>query len=591
MNKLTKTLLVGVTMALFLVLSLPAMAQDTELPGPGEGGPIIAPNFGADIATLNPFLSDDGPSNTIIGRIYPGFIGVDDDLGNFAPGAPGGLVTDWTASEDGLTYTFTMRDDWTWSDGTPITAADVVYSWTVLEDEAVNLSGSFISTRDAIESVTAVDDYTIEMTFATPDCTAINNAGGLPIVPAHIWQEQFPNNADMNESQFNLTAPVSANAWQFLDFAPGEQVTLIAEPTYPDAIEGYVIPEGWIFKNVADQTVQVEQFLAGQLTTMGAPSNRQQELLDMVNAGELQGYESQRANVRFIGYNLADPNNPQPGLDEEGNPIDQGLHPVLSDVRVRQALSYGMDFEAINEAAFFGFGIQMASHIRPDSWAYNPDLEVYPYDPEMSNTLLEEAGWVDTDGDGIRNCQGCLYATEVDPSFEGSPLTFELLTNAGNTSQEALGTILQDQWGEIGFDVDFQAIDFNVLVDTYTAQTFDAVMIFWGFSFPDNPDDITATFSVTQDLPGNGFNAGSYYNPRVEELLDEARDLPGCDQEERAALYGEVLEILREERPWEWIGIGQTLAVAQPYVQGWDPKPTAARQTAWNEDSWVIPTE
>jgi peptide/nickel transport system substrate-binding protein len=588
MNKLTKALLVGVAMVLMLALSLPAMAQDSEQPGPGEGEAIIAPNFGADIATLNPFLSDDGSSNTIIGRIYPGFIGIDDDLGNFAPGASGGLVTDWEVSEDGLTYTFTMRDDWTWSDGTPITAADVVYSWTVLEDEAVNLSGSFISTRDAIENVTAIDDYTIEMTFATPDCTAINNAGGMPIVPAHIWQAQFPNNADMNEAAFNLTAPVSANAWQFLDFAPGEQVTLVAEPTYPDALAGYVIPEGWIFKNVADQTVQVEQFLAGQLTTMGVPSNRQQELLDMVNAGELQGYESQRANVRFIGLNTADPANPQPGVDEEGNPIDQGLHPVLGDVRVRQALNYAMDFEAINEAAFFGFGIQMGSHIRPDSWAYNPDIEVYPYDVEMATSLLEEAGWVDTDGDGVRNCQGCLYATEVDPSFEGSPLSFELLTNAGNTSQEALGTILQDQWNEVGFDVNFQAIDFNVLVDTFTAQTFDAVMIFWGFSFPDNPDDITATFGVEQDLPGNGFNAVSYYNPRVEELLNEARDLPGCDQTERAELYGEVLEILHDEVPWIWVGIGQTLTVAQPWVQGWDPKGTAFRQTAWNEDSWVI---
>lgn len=588
MNKLTKFVLVGVMMALVMALSLPVMAQDTELPGPGEGDAIITPNFGADIATLNPFLSDDGSSNTIISRLYPGLIGVDNDAGNFAPGAAGGLVTDWEVSEDGLTYTFTLRDDWAWSDGTPITTADALYSWEVVADEAVNLSGSLVSIRDAIESVTAIDDYTLEVKFQTPDCTAINNAGGLPIVPSHVWREQFPTNADMNESELNLSAPVTANVWQFLDFAPGEQVTLVADQTYPDAIAGYVVPEGWIFKNVADQTVQVEQFLAGQLTTMGVPTNRQQELLDMVNAGDLLGFESERANVRFIGLNNADPANPQPGLDEEGNPIDQGIHPVLGDVRVRQALNYAMDFEAINEAAFFGFGIQMASHIRPDSWAYNPDIEVYPYDVEMATSLLEEAGWVDGDGDGVRECQGCLYATEVDPSFEGSPLSFELLTNAGNTSQEALGTILQDQWSEVGFQVDFQPIDFNVLVDTFTAQTFDAVMIFWGFSFPDNPDDITATFGATQDLPGNGFNAVSYYNARVEELLDEARDLPGCDQGERAELYGEVLEILHDEVPWIWVGIGQTLTVAQPWVQGWDPKPTATNPTLWNEDTWFV---
>jgi peptide/nickel transport system substrate-binding protein len=588
MNKLTKALLVGVMMALLLALSLPAMAQDAEIPGPGEGEPIITPNFGADVATLNPFLADDGTSTGIISRLYPSLVGIDDDTGGFAPGARGGLATDWTVSEDGLTYTFTLRQDLNWSDGTPVTAQDLVYSYGVLEDESVNLSGSLVSTREAIESLTAIDDYTVEITFATPDCTAIANSATIPVVPAQTFQAAFPNNSDMNESAFNLTAPVTSNVWQFLDFAPGEQVTLVADPNYPDTTGEYVIPEGWIFKNTADQTVQVEQFLAGQLTYMGVPQNRQQELKDMVDSGALQGFETSRSNVRFIGLNTADPANPQPGLDEEGNVVDQGLHPVLGDVRVRQALNYAMDFEAINQAAFFGFGIQMASHILPDSWAYNPDIQPYPYDVEMANSLLEEAGWVDGDGDGIRECQGCLYATEIDPSFEGSPLSFELLTNSGNTSQEALGTILQDQWGEVGFDVAFQAIDFNVLVDTFTAQTFDAVMIFWGFSFPDNPDDTTATHSVTQDLPGNGFNAVSYHNERVEELLDEARDLPGCDQAERAVLYGEVQQILHDESPWIWVGVSTNLLVAQPWVTGWDPKPTALRQGLWNEDSWIV---
>jgi peptide/nickel transport system substrate-binding protein len=587
MNKLTRVILVSLVTALLLALSLPVIAQ--EQPGAGEGDPIISPNFGADIATLNPFISNDGSSNTVITRLYPNFIGIDPDTAYFAKGAAAALVTDWTISEDGKTYTFTLRDDWAWSDGTPITAADVAYSWEVLTNEEVNVSGSYSNLVENVESVVAVDDYTVEVVFKEAVCTSLDDISIIPVVPSHVFKEQFPNAVDMNDSPFNLSAPVSANAFTFLDFAPGEQVTLVADPNYPDAYAGAVIPEGWIFKNVADQTVQVEQFLAGQLTLMGVPQARQQELLDMVNAGDLQGVERIPLSTRFISLNIGDPNNPQPGADEEGNPIDQGLHPIFGDVRVRQALNYAMNFEAINQSAFFGFGIQGATHSTPNSWAYPTDLEPYPFDQDQAKALLEEAGWVDTDGDGIRNCQGCLYATEVDPSFEGSPLTFELLTNAGNTSQEALGTILQDQWGQVGFDVQFQAIDFNVLVDELVAQTYDAVMIFWGFSFPDNPDDTSANFTLSADVPGEGFNTQSYYNPRVEELLDQARTLPGCDQAERAELYKEVFQILHDESPWIWVGSARTLTVVQPWVQGFDPRPKYdARAATWNEDAWVI---
>src|SRR5690606_5981343 len=244
-------------------------------------------------------------------------------------------------------------------------------------------------------------------------------------------------------------------------------------------------------------------------------------------------------NIRFVGLNTADPNNPQPGLDEDGNPIDQGLHPLFGDVRVRQALNYGVDFDALNEGVYFGTGVPTPTHSGAANWVDISGIEPYPFDQEKARALLEEAGWVDTDGDGIRECRGCLYAQEVDPNFEGEPLAFELLTNAGNVSQEALGNVLVDLWGEIGFDVSFAPIDFNVLVDTFTGQQFDAVMIFWGFGFPEDPDGIRVTFGPENDLPGSGFNAVSYNNPRLNELLDTALTLPGCDRAEREVLYQE----------------------------------------------------
>jgi len=582
MKQLTRFILVGVLVALFAALAIPVVAQDAE---PGSGDPLIASNFGADPTTFNPFLSNDGTSNTIIARIYPGFLGTDPDIGYFVPGADGAIVADWEVSEDGLTYTFTLRDGFVWSDGTPITSADVAYAWEVIQDTAVENGGNMIDIRDKVASIETPDASTVVVTFNDPNCNSLDIIAGIPVVPSHVWREKFPTNADMNDSDYNLNPEVTSGIYTFLNYRPGEQTTLVANPAYPDAV---VTPEGFIFKQVADQIAGVEQFLAGQLTTLGVPSARQQELLDLGRAGEINYWESTRANMRFVGLNTADPNNPQPGLDENGEIIDQGIHPVLGDVRVRQALNYAINFEELNSGAFNGFGIQSATHSRPDDWAYDPTITPYPFDQDQARALLEEAGWVDINDDGVRECQGCLYATEVDPTFEGSPLSFELLTNAGNTSQEALGVLLQDQWGEVGFQVDFQPIDFGVLVETFTAQTFDAVMIFWGFGFPFDPDGVDATFGSVNDTPGEGFNAVSYNNPRLNELLDQARALPGCDLEERKVLYQEVYRILHDDSPWIWLGIGQTLAVAQPWVQSWAPKPTAASETLWNEASWVI---
>jgi peptide/nickel transport system substrate-binding protein len=350
-----------------------------------------------------------------------------------------------------------------------------------------------------------------------------------------------------------------------------------------------VIPEGYIDKVYTDQTAEVLGFEAGEIHHLPVPQSEQQRFTDAVAAGDYQGHQSTRFNIRFIGLNNADPNNPIAGLDADGNPVDQGLHPLFGDVRVRQALAYGMDFDAINEGVFFGFGLPSATHSRPDNWVDTSDIEPYPFDQAAAGSLLDEAGWTDEDGDGIRECHGCLYATEVDASFEGSPLAFELLTNAGNVSQEALGNVLSDQWGEIGFDVTFSPIDFNVLVETFTGQDFDAVMIFWGFGFPFDNDGIRVTFGPENDDPEvGGFNAVSYNNPRVTEILDTAIDLPGCDQAARAELYHEAYEILRDEVPWLWVGGATTLSVAQPYVQNWQPRDTASLQGLWNVENWIV---
>jgi peptide/nickel transport system substrate-binding protein len=573
MNKLIRIATISM-LVVFIASILPVSAQET-----GSGGVIIEPNFGDDPKTFNPIIANDGTSSNAISRMYPDFIAVDSDTVQYQGGAKGGLVESWDISEDGLTYTFTLRDDLAWSDGVSITSADVV--WFL--DAA--LSGETTSPRqqmiDSIVSYEAPDDYTLVIEFIEESCTSIDILSPIVPVPAHVFEEVFGDDyTNMEENDYNLNPLVTGGeTFIFSNFRPGEQTTLIANPDFPDAELGAVIPEGWIFKVVTDQVIQMEQFFSGDLTWVASvPQANRDDVAARGEAGEFQTFETPAGTIRFLSLNVADPANPQDGLDEDGNAIDQGHHPVLGDVRVRQALNYGMNFAEINEGAFFGTSIPVASHVRPTDWSFPAGLDVYPFDAELAMGLLDEAGFTDTDGDGVRECNGCEYAED------GTPLAFSVKTNAGNTSQEALYTIMQDNWNELGFDITVEFLEFNTLIDEFTAQTYDAIGIFWGLSTPASPDEITDIFLPAADVLGSGYNTQSYSNPRLTELIESARTLPGCDLEERKAMYGEAYQILRDESPWIWISTGNVLLAAQANVENWDPKAGGSR---WNIDAWM----
>lgn len=582
--KMCKLLLICVLLVLF---SVPVTAQD-EVPGPGEGDPIIFPNLGGDIRTINPILSADGSSNRINSRLFPDFLGIDPDTISLEPGVAGSLVTGFDVSEDGMVYTFYLRDDWTWSDGTQITAVDYKYAF-----DAINtIDTPFSYVLDDIADVLVIDDYTVEIMLTAPVCSALNNIADVPVVPAHIYSERFPSFEDMIDSDHNQPGAhpgATANRWTYGSFRPGEQMALLADQNFPDAIFGHVVPGGWIDRNIEDQTLIVESFLLNEITYLqSAPADRKDEIRELAAAGEAQLWEAPAGTVRFVAVNLADPNDPRPGLDADGNAIDQGHHWALGDLSVRHALMHAIDWEGLNEGAMNGEGIQLASHFLPTSWAYDETIPFYEFDPDRAAELLEEAGWVMGDS-GARVAQGAPYAED------GTRLTLEFITNAGNTENERLALLLADMWGDVGVELDVQIIDFNILVETLQAQTFDLVLIFWNFGVPAEPNsDIRVTFDPANDLPGAGFNVVSYNNPELQELLAIANDADqtnGCDTEIRTELYREAYQILRDDVPWIWVGTSIVTSAMQPYVANFDPKLGGLDRTFWNEDAYVIQPE
>ena len=501
----------GVLAALMAVLALPIAAQDDM---GGMGGVVVEGNWGGDPITFNGILSSDSVSSLVIGRIGIDLLAFDPETETPAPGGRRGMAASWEYDETGTVLTVHLRDDIFWSDSTPITAADYLYSTDAIR------SGETSSTRDSmfiekggsIVSIEAPDDRTVVITLGVedeegnllPNCAAlISDVAGpfASVIPAHVWQEAIGEDfALMDEHEYNQAPPVSAGPFTFSEFRPGEQVTMVANQDFSDALLGYVNPSAWVLQTVADHDTEVDRFLAGDFAIVSPPQARNQELRDNP---DLQILETTSTGVAMLMFNLADPTNPQPGLDEDGNHIDQGVHPLFGDLRVRQAIAMATDKDAIIEGVLQGEGIPAHANTYPRSWAYPPDLEGYPYDPDGALALLNEAGWEDIDGDGILEATADNEFIPADMNDGDFEFRFRLNTNAGNPAREQIGQITVDQLGEIGIIVEYEAIDFGTLLGEIYGQTFDAIIVGAGSGL--EPDgSLNAWYGPAADNPTPG---------------------------------------------------------------------------------------
>lgn len=575
--------LVVILSALFVV---PAAAQDEDDP---IGGVLAYGTFGAGPDTLNPIYCTGTDCADVINFMHIGLFGVDPATATIEPNQPGALAESWEISDDNLVYTITLREDLFFTDGTQITANDLMYMWEVTNTPEAAYSLAFLASE--IEDVVMIDDFTIEVTMTSPSCNALGNISGAltgrgRVIPSHVFSQYSMDVDELANIPYTENPDPTSGVFVFGDYRPAEITTMLRNEDYVDATLGYVGLDGALQLVVPDQTVLLEEFLSanGELNVILNPSpDRISDIRAASEAGTHQMYEFAGNTWDYMAFNLADPNDPQPALDEDGNRVDQGYHPIFTDRLVRQAIGHAVDVGAIIEGAVFGEGTRMSAHITPGSWAVHPDLEPRSYDKDLALELLAEAGWVPGD-DGILVCDDCLYAREVDESFNGSPLEFELITNSGNTRREGIGTIIQDELADIGIVVDFRTIEFNTLLDVMDAQTYDTLILGWRAGYPDSPDS-QQLFGPDSDVPGSGNNFTSFYNERFNELELEALNMPGCENADRAPIYHEMQEIMYEEMPYLWLYTIGGVYAARSNVQGFDPYPA---NIYWNVDAWTV---
>ncbi|MBI1294925.1 hypothetical protein GC175_08205 [bacterium] len=522
-----------------------AEAEATAAPmAEAQPGGIFIEATSDDPSILNPILSSDSTSSDVHSKIFPALIGTDPFSGAIIPSE---LAENWEVSDDGLVWTFTLRDDVFWSDGEQVDAEDFKYTYDAIASDLVETPRK--SNVELISSIEAPDPQTVVVTFTEVKCDGLSDLG-LGLLPSHIFAADF---SDIMTSAENEAPSLSAGPLIFQEWTRDERVTAVSNPDY---FKGAPFMEGWIYKEVPDAGARLAQLQTGEVNLIGV---QPEQLASVDLAPNLNVYKFQDDGYSYIALNQADPANPQPGLDENGNVVEQDPHPILSDKNVRKAIAHALDYQTIIDQVYLGQGYSLAANVLPAvEWAFNDAVTPYDYNTELAAQLLEEAGWVDSDGDGVRE-------------KDGNTLSLSLLTNAGNTTREDLGALVQDQLNSLGFDITFEAIEFGTMVGQMLGQTYDMVIIGWTGLGTDPNDD--AFWRRQFDTPGSGFNFVSFSNDRVDQLLEEGLRIPGCDPAERAPYYKEIQEIIHEEVPYVFVtgSIGNSGYTSN--WQGIDPGP------------------
>ncbi len=447
-----------------------------------------------------------------------GYLAFDPELKYFASKDS---VVSWQTSKDHMLDKIVLRDDLTWSDGQPITAQDVKFSYQVIMTEAVS-PPAVRQGPDQLKWVEAYDDHTLVFFHKEPLATNTTNMS-ITVIPKHIYEktlEADPTMARSPEHSRLEDHPVVGGAYELVSRDRNQEFVVRRRESYYMHDGKPVRPKPYFkeirVKVIEDQNTALLALKAGQIEEMEL---RAEQWDSKTNTDEFY-----RRNTRVTA------------LEWTEFHFDWNCRtPFFSDKRVRQAMGWAFDYKELLNVICRGLYEPCNGNFHPTSWAY-PKNGPQPYhqDLDKAEDLLDAAGWTDSDGDGIRDKE--INGRRV-------PFEFTLLTYQTETGIQA-GTLLKECLGKIGIICNVKPTEFTVLVDSQQKHNFDAAMGGWGAG---TDPDSSANIFVT----GEGRNYGNYSNKRVDELFEAGRR--ELDQAKRAAIYGEIHTLLWEDQPYTWL--------------------------------------
>ena len=475
------------------------------------GGQVIMGELASSfVGTTNLMLGSDSPTNPVLALTYETLLASSPIDGQYVPG----LADYWTIDEDGRTYTFYLNAGATWHDGTPLTAADVVFSMDAQSNPETG-SAYTASFAGFVESYEAVDDKTVKLVANDIYAQVVFHGNTYcPIVAKHIWESvPFANWAsDPGSTGEDLSRVVGSGPFVMTEYdLSNNRVAFAKNEAYWD---GAPVVDEFVFSASQDEVAAIEQLRAGDV-----------DFYENVPPADVESLEAEE-NLTVALY-------PTYSFSWWGYNLDPEKTTLFQDPEVRKALLHAVDRQSLVDNILLGYGV-VANGSQPElSVAYAPDriTTVYDYNVDGAKALLESAGWVDADGDGI---------VEKD----GQKLSFEIMYGSGSATSDQIVAAVQEYWKAIGVEGIPNPVDFSGVLVPALVENFNYQVCFLGFNW-DATGDQSAMFST--EAYGQGFNAMKYSNPVVDELFNQAAI--ELDDAARVELLVEANDVINEDLP------------------------------------------
>lgn len=512
---------------------------------PVKGGKLIEGTI-SDMSTFNSLNSGDTTSTQMIVLNFDGLLGISakgDNIPMLASALP-------QVSSDSLTFTFKLRPNLKWSDGQPLTADDVKFTYELIfKPENKDFVSRYRAQLEGyLQSVTAKDDQTVIFQFSKVLANFPDTHCRYGILPKHVLGSVTPK--DLNTHDFFKGPTVSSGVFKFVRWDKGQQIVLARNDNYW-AGKSYL--DQYVYKIVTDAVVLAQQLKTGELDAGQPDASQFDNLKTQQNLNAVT-----HVNPGFVYYQ----HNLGPGT--------KGLQ-LFGDKNVRKALYMALDRTAMAKAAYFGFATPANSPEAPTTWAYNPNVApTYTFDKAKAEQMLDAAGWT-KGSDGVR-------------ANNGVKLAFEVNTNSGNKVRENLIQIMQQQWHDIGVEATPRPIAFQTLVTQIRAtHTFQMILI--GIAFGDTDPDQT-TLWTSSGIGSGGLNGMQYKNSQVDDLMAQA--LTTTDRAKRKPIYFQIQNILMDELPAAILFFPQYIWGINKRVVGFNVGPYNTYQgRPWMKDVFV----
>jgi len=513
-----------------------------------QGGDVIHAQT-SDIQNLNTTIVADTYSSWISGFIYDFLIGGSPVDGTDTPG----LADSWESAADGVTYTFKLNPNAKFHDGTPVTSADVEYTFNSVLDEG-SLSprrGGLLAT---LKEIKVIDDHTIQFIAIAPSATFVADvAGQFGILPKHIWEGVKPADfgADPGNTGQDASRVIGSGPFKFVEWVPNDHVTLEKNPDYWDPT-GVPVIDRYIYRVIVDPNASIQSLVTGESDIADVPFTQGNTLKQSNPELHIDNFDTLAMNYYHLNQ-------------------DPSKFTLFTDPKVRQAMQYALDRKLIADTVYQGFAIQADGTQPVLSQAYNPDRTntIYNYDPDTANSLLDEAGWTDSNGDGIRE-------------KDGQKLSFELMFSEGVATYEQQIPYMQEAWRAVGIEAIPTSVPFPTLSDAADAGTYQGIV--QGFSW--SVDGAQIQMYGCDYTPPAGFNSMRYCNPEFDKL--EIAAITELDHEKRIDLLIQASNIVNDEAATGIIVFRQSIVGSTPRLHNYIPN---GYGTVWSLPRvWVDPS-